>query len=416
MLKIKLLGVILLITCILTGCYPQSSNFTTSLNEIVKPYRFSLIKWELNALSYEIEDFILDNDKYTANDSPVVIEYFAFTNTIRGLEYHISLVKDGIETGDLISLQNQLEELKGQRDSIKKDVEKIIEQQIRETLIQLNISSSLGDSNISINFPPVNFSLEFPPHLLVVSPRDKIERIKEVILIQDLTLVEIDDIESAVTELGYSATVLEIGGMATFPSFVTDNAGLQFTINAAVEEWLHQYLFFKPLGFLYGLQLIGLPVDSDIPTINETVVGIASNEVGAMIYQKYYESYFNTQNNEAEVETAAEAENEEEKFDYYAEMRQIRIAVDNYLASGKVEEAEAFMEEKRLYILDNGYYIRKLNQAYFAFYGTYASYPSSTNPIGDELRELREQSSTIQEFLDRVSSITNRDDLLNALN
>jgi hypothetical protein len=66
------------------------------------------------------------------------------------------------------------------------------------------------------------------------------------------------------------------------------------------------------------------------------------------------------------------------------------------------------MEERRQYLASNGYYIRKLNQAYFAFYGTYADEPTSVSPIGVELRELRSRSSSVRDFLNRVARMTGR--------
>jgi len=53
-------------------------------------------------------------------------------------------------------------------------------------------------------------------------------------------------------------------------------------------------------------------------------------------------------------------------------MRETRIRVDKLLAQGRIEEAEAYMEERRQEFVAHGYYIRKLNQAYFAFHGAYA--------------------------------------------
>jgi hypothetical protein len=73
------------------------------------------------------------------------------------------------------------------------------------------------------------------------------------------------------------------------------------------------------------------------------------------------------------------------------------------------------MEERRQFIVAQGYYIRKLNQAYFAFYGTYADRPTSINPIGVELRELRSQSASLKEFLEAVASMSNRQDLTERL-
>jgi predicted nucleic acid-binding Zn-ribbon protein len=92
-------------------------------------------------------------------------------------------------------------------------------------------------------------------------------------------------------------------------------------------------------------------------------------------------------------------------------MREIRLAVDDYLAQGQIEQAEEYMEQKRQYLAENGYHIRKLNQAYFAFYGTYADSPTSISPIGAELRKLREQSDSLKEFLDSVVGMTSRQDL-----
>ncbi|MFC1916656.1 hypothetical protein ACFLX1_00775 [Chloroflexota bacterium] len=42
------------------------------------------------------------------------------------------------------------------------------------------------------------------------------------------------------------------------------------------------------------------------------------------------------------------------------------------------------MEQKRQYLAEMSYHIRKLNQAYFAFHGTYADKPAFISPIGHE--------------------------------
>ena len=63
-------------------------------------------------------------------------------------------------------------------------------------------------------------------------------------------------------------------------------------------------------------------------------------------------------------------------------MRALRQQVQDLLAAGKVDEAEALMEQKREEFATHGYFIRKLNQAYFAFYGFYATGPGSIDPIG----------------------------------
>jgi len=73
------------------------------------------------------------------------------------------------------------------------------------------------------------------------------------------------------------------------------------------------------------------------------------------------------------------------------------------------------MEQKRQYLASKGYYIRKLNQAYFAFYGTYADRPTSISPIGIELKELRSQSASLKDFLETVAAMTSRQELIDSL-
>jgi hypothetical protein len=96
-------------------------------------------------------------------------------------------------------------------------------------------------------------------------------------------------------------------------------------------------------------------------------------------------------------------------------MREIRKTVDKYLAQGEIEQAEEFMEQKRQYLVSMGYYIRKLNQAYFAWHGTYADKPTSISPIGLELKELRKKCASLKKFLSTVAMMTNRQDLSDSI-
>jgi hypothetical protein len=280
----------------------------------------------------------------------------------------------------------------------------IIEKQIRDTLIQQGIFNPIIE--LKVSFPPVNFKLGTLPRLLVISPRERIKSMREITLKQSLNLEEIVDIEARIDKLGVSSLVVKLGGLSTYPAFVTNEASLRFTIDTATEEWLHQYLVFKPLGFLYLLDLTGVSRNYKIATMNETLAGMVSKEIGSIVYEKYYPEYGNdgNQNQTAEPE-----------FDFNREMREIRKTVDKYLAQGEIEQAEEFMEQKRQYLASMGHYIRKLNQAYFAFYGTYADRPTSISPIGLELKELRSQSASLKDFLNTVAVMTSHQDLRDSI-
>jgi hypothetical protein len=87
-------------------------------------------------------------------------------------------------------------------------------------------------------------------------------------------------------------------------------------------------------------------------------------------------------------------------------MRQIRQNVDADLAAGRIDQAEQYMDEQRDYLQTQGYYIRKLNQAYFAFYGTYADTPAYTDPIGKAIQDIRNQRISLKDFLNKMDHIT----------
>ena len=74
------------------------------------------------------------------------------------------------------------------------------------------------------------------------------------------------------------------------------------------------------------------------------------------------------------------------------------------------------MEQKRQYLASMGYHIRKVNQAYFAFHGTYADRPTSISPIGLELKKLRGQSASLKDYLNTVAAMSSHQDLIASLN
>jgi len=373
----------------------------------VKPYRFSIAKWEFNAIPREVNQWIFSRSEEIDDEIGVVTEYFAFVERIKTLKSEIQSINAGDGQGDSASLEAKLNMLQEQRMALENTVEKIIEGQIREILAQQGIFNPIDKYiRLEVGFPPVTLELGTLPRLLVISPRHKIDSMREITLKQGLSLEEIADIEARVDKLGVSSLVVKLGGLSTYPAFVTNEASLRFTIDTATEEWLHQYLVFKPLGFLYLLDLTGVSRNYEIATINETLASMISKEIGSIVYEKYYPEY------EKDVNQNQIAESE---FDFNREMREIRKTVDKYLARGEIEQAEEFMNQKRQYLASMGHYIRKLNQAYFAWHGTYADRPTSISPIGLELKELRSQSASLKDFLNAVAVMTSRQDLSDSI-
>jgi hypothetical protein len=351
--KLSLAGqlflLLLLTLTLLSGCN-SSSGLDNQINQATDHFRFGLFSWEVKTLAKKLVEPFSRDHKDTADSE-----------------------------------------------------EKQIEMRVREAFSSEGIYNPADKwLHMKITFPPITLFLGGPPHLLVVSPRDHVDNIKSVTLIPDMKPADIESIEFKVDKLGYSALIVDLGGMATFPSYVSNDADIHFILESTAHEWMHQYLAFTPLGFPYVLDQFGIWQNYDISTMNETVADMIGREIGDEVYQKYYASP--ATNNVSAPATAP-------AFDFNGTMREIRKTVDAYLANGQIDTAESYMESQRQYLQDNGYYIRKLNQAYFAFYGTYADSPTSISPIGQDLKTLRSRSASLKDFLDKVTGMTNTADL-----
>jgi hypothetical protein len=388
----------ILVSLFIMAFKDEDPDFEKQYDSLVGPYAFNIAGWEIQTLYNQTSQNLTHPEPESSLTSKNVLEYFALIDRQRSLTLEIQLKNQQSDA----NLSQQLSELESRITELQPIVEKTLEKQISQILADQGIYNPISNW-LKITLPPVNFILENPPHALIVSPREKIERIRDTVIVQNISLAQIEELENSLEKLNVSVIVEDLGGLgATYPSFVQADAGLRFTIDTAVEEWVHQYLAFKPLGFRYVLDLLSISVDTDIPIINETVASLTAKELGGLIYNTYY-----AQGQPSSTQSTAPSDS----FDFNKEMRDIRMSVDALLAQGQIDRAEQFMKDERALLESKGYYIRKLNQAYFAFHGSYADSPTSVDPIGDDIRLLRKNSSSIKDFLDTASNLTGKTDL-----
>jgi hypothetical protein len=286
-------------------------------------------------------------------------------------------------------------------------VEAMIEGRIDAVLSNLGID---GRFQIPASvFPPVDIELAQSPRVLVVSPRDHIERISSNLLRPDLAEDELIEIERETEEDDkLSALVVGTGGVATYPAVVAEGRSYRRTLETSAHEWVHHYLVFYPLGRNY--------FDSnDLQTINETVADVVGDEVAAVILERWGDPTVApptptpVATATPEPTPAPDATPEPPRVDRNEVLRDLRIEVDDLLAEGKVEEAEARMEAVRRELCDTGFCLRRINQAHFAWFGTYAARPDATDPIGPQIFALRERSESLAEFLEAVRDADSRE-------
>jgi len=355
---VLLLLIFLVLILVIFGIKSQKSEFDREVEKIVRFEKFSIFSWELKNGWIKLWPKVSLQNLTSKEKKALVLKYF--------------LDKDPI-----------LEDV----------VEQILREQIEEVLKKEKISSPFGFLKDRV-FPPLWFEIEKPPKILVISPREKIEIKKWVFLSPQLDDQKRDQIEKKIDQLSVSSLIVEIGGVATFPALIKKDVSLKGALEGICHEWLHHYLFFKPLGqnFKKSYQL---------RIINETVANLLGKEIGALVFSKYYSDF----------PKSPQLPTPKTDFDFNQEMRKIREKVDLLLSQGKISEAEEFMKERRDFLAKKGHYLRKLNQAYFAFHGTYADLPSSIDPLGEKLRTIREKTESIREFLDQVSKIKDPQDL-----
>jgi hypothetical protein len=285
-------------------------------------------------------------------------------------------------------------------------------QPLAEGTIEGQVSAVLVDAGFGTLgqvLPPVSMHFSQSPTFLIVSPRDRIEMAVDVGL-EPLTIEAREALESEIdAALDVSSLIVPIGGISLYPSMIVETDTLARTFEVTAHEWAHHYLMAFPLGLEYTLR-------PETRIINETVAQFFGRAVAQRVMARSYPDLPAPQYPSFLAEAVSEPA-PEAGFDFGRAMVETRAAVDEMLARGEIEAAERYMEQRRQLFVENGYAIRKLNQAYFAFYGGYQSGPGAggSDPIGPAVEELLALSPGLDDFLATVRTITTRADLLDAL-
>lgn len=397
-------GILLLLALLHTSVIPPYRAFDYGVGAVVAGYQFNFARWEVGAITRKLDQMVTSAPGSLSEEEKkaIVLDYISLIQQSSQLEQSIQQTYSTAEENSAsaaLPLRQELEELRQRQVEKQGLVETILEEQIAQILLSQDLET------LGIVWPPVKFQFERLPLYLVISPRQEIRVKKGVYLEHGLDLDIREAIEEEIDEaFDVSSLTVGVGGLSAYPTMIMEVASLDFVAKAAAHEWVHGYLFFRPLGWHYE--------DSpQMRTINETVASIVGDEIGDLVIARFYPELAPPPVEKGEEQPQPEPA--ESEFD--REMQQIRLTVDQMLAQGDVEGAEEYMEEQRRFLVFQGYYIRKLNQAYFAFYGSYATSPTSVDPIGEALQRLRRESASLKEFVDAVAAMTSDGDLWRTL-
>lgn len=381
--------------------------------ELAKSELYSILGWELENFS---DKWIYKLSTLGSSDSvpkelyySTLTEYISLTNRLSYLESELENQKADNKTESIYNdtastLIQDIESTRLSIVSVRDKVEEFLESEISAEIQNHDIGYT---GPMGLHLPPVDFRLTYSPKVLVISPRNRIDMIESILIRNDITQKGISSIENAVKRTGkLSPYIANTGGLATYPSTISHKTSIKNIINIAAHEWLHHYLFFKPLGQSYWST-------NTMRSINETTANIFAKEISDAIYSTLTNSGLDDINHEHQDRQVNKINN---LFDFRMEMRETRLAVEKMLSNDNIEAAEEYMENRRQYFIANGYHLRVLNQAYFAFHGTYADSASSISPIYEQLITIRSASNSLNEFITQVSSISNHEDFLTLVN
>ena len=294
-------------------------------------------------------------------------EFFQLGEEERRLESELLTISES--SPRTREIRARLDEVHGREGNIRPAVEQTVEREISDILHEEGFSSRIGAI-----LPPVDTVLGHSPALLVTSPRDRIFRLDNVLLRHGVRPDERTMLEDLTTqERNLSAIVVNTGGVGTFPTVVSSSSGLHFALNTVAHEWLHNWFFFQPLGQHFW-------DNPEMTTLNETAATLGGWELGDRAYEAMTGIAFERQ------PPQPLSDRDPDTFDLNAEMRETRQTAEQMLADGSIDEAENYMEERRRELLERGYRIRKINQAFFAFYGSYATSAAADSPSRDSYK------------------------------
>ncbi len=377
--------------------FQRNSPIQREVEHMVAPYRFRIGAYEVGAITAEIQASIARPGTRlpVAQQQRLVYDYLQRAQRISMLEQKVAAIYADSSIDDPAAASADLRrQLAGQRNLqglVRPAVETILQRQITAVIQEQNLDT------MGVVWPPVRFNFSEPPRYLIVSPRDRISLEAGVYLrpALDLNTIELLEQQTA-TALDRSTIIEPLGGLGIWPTMVIDQASLRWVLSTIAHEWVHNYMVFYPLGW----HLFDSP---GMNTVSESIASLIGDEIGNQAALQYYGLPLPTP--APTTPHIPPPQPDSQQFDFNTEMRRTRVHVDKLLELGMIEEAEAYMEVRRREFVEHGYALRKLNQAYFAFHGSYATHPSAIDPIGPKLQELRSYTPDLATFLREVRQI-----------
>jgi hypothetical protein len=411
---------ILILGLVITGDLPRLSNQTDQIRDYTRAVEFDYPTWVWEAAWNKLEQAAIGSpylfDRGT--NKQLVFDYLRTTQQLNQAEHRLEQI---IADPNITDKDSSSRYVRAYRDEL--GARQVLLAPFAESVLQAQVSHAFAELELAPGgqtIPPLLYRSSSTPLALIISPRNHIEQTTNISVLPTLTLDQQIKLEDDVAQsLNVSTLVVPVGGIGVYPTMVMETTDLRWMLSTVAHEWTHNYLNLRPLGLNYS-------TTPELRTMNETTANIVGDEVRLWVVEHYYPEMLASRVVPSHglirfpdpTLPSVTPPDDPPPFDFRAEMHETRVTTDELLAQGKIEEAEGYMEQRRLVFWENGYLLRKLNQAYFAFHGAYADVPGGAageDPVGPAVRTLREQSASLADFVNTIAWMTSFEELQEAI-
>ena len=207
------------------------------INNALAGERFDFAGWELRAIWRKVTFDLVAPQRYLDRQQrrDFVLRFLALVGEVQRVDGEINRVYADPEVADpftaTIDLRNQREELRAEiRDR----------QPLAEAILQEQVASVLEDEGFGAlgqELPPVEIHFTPLPQLLIISPRDRIERIYQLSLTHGLGTTQREEIEAHIdATYDVSSLVTGIGGLSAYPSMLLESSSINWVTEVTAHE------------------------------------------------------------------------------------------------------------------------------------------------------------------------------------
>ncbi len=414
---VEYIVIVLIGVLALTGSAPRPADEVDRVRAYTRNIEFDYLSWMSNAARLKLQQGAVGVPAYLSPEQSqvAVSDYLHLIQQITQAQDALNKIYADPTITDKLGasahVRAQLDALDKAQTALAPVAEGILQGQVAQ------VAAEDGLTTLGQPIPTVLYHMTSVPDALIVSPRQHIEEIANISITPGLPADQQTALEDSVDKgLNVSSLVVPIGGVGVYPTMIMQTTDLNWLTSTIAHEWTHNYLEFRPLGLLYDHT-------PELRTMNETTADIVGGEIGGEVIRAYYPQFRASPLPSIQLiafpfDHPNPGDLKRPTFDFRAEMHTTRVTVDALLAQGKIDQAESYMEQRRQIFVENGYNIRRLNQAYFAFYGAYADVPGGAageDPVGPAVRALRAHSTSLEDFVNRIAWMTSFDELKQAV-